>query len=105
MNSLKASLEALFQQLLAEYGPQHWWPADSDFEVMVGAVLTQNTAWNNVEKAIQNLKSTCELNCDEGFFNEFHALIVIHAKSICQTRPKCDVCTLGSICDYGANSD
>jgi endonuclease-3 related protein len=38
------------------YGAQHWWPADSSFEVMVGAILTQNTAWGNVEKAIVNLK-------------------------------------------------
>lgn len=38
------------------YGKQHWWPADSAFEVMVGAILTQNTAWQNVEKAIDNLK-------------------------------------------------
>ena len=37
--------------LLACYGPQHWWPARTSFEVMVGAVLTQNTAWTNVEKA------------------------------------------------------
>jgi endonuclease-3 related protein len=40
---------------MKSYGPQNWWPADSPFEVMVGAVLTQNTAWINVEKAIENL--------------------------------------------------
>lgn len=44
-------------RLGAAYGPQHWWPAESPFEVMVGAVLTQNTAWTNVEKAIANLKA------------------------------------------------
>ena len=42
--------------MFAAYGPQHWWPGDSPFEVMVGAVLVQNTAWKNVEKAIGNLK-------------------------------------------------
>lgn len=42
------------------YGPQYWWPADTPFEVMAGAVLTQNTAWTNVEKAIKNLK---QVNC------------------------------------------
>ena len=42
--------------MLARYGRQHWWPADSPFEVMVGAVLTQATAWGNVERAISNLK-------------------------------------------------
>ena len=44
-----------FDSLLACYGPQHWWPGDSPFEIMVGAILTQNTAWSNVEKAIANL--------------------------------------------------
>jgi endonuclease III related protein len=43
--------------LLAAYGSQKWWPAETPFEVMVGAVLTQNTNWRNVEKAIANLKS------------------------------------------------
>jgi endonuclease-3 related protein len=42
--------------LYKAYGPQHWWPGESVFEVMVGAVLTQNTAWTNVEKAIANIK-------------------------------------------------
>jgi endonuclease-3 related protein len=46
----------VFDRLLQHHGPQHWWPGDTPFEVMVGAVLTQNTAWINVEKAIANLK-------------------------------------------------
>ncbi|EGV50619.1 endonuclease III domain-containing protein [endosymbiont of Riftia pachyptila] len=50
-------LRTVYSQLLQCYGPQHWWPADSAFEVMVGAVLTQNAAWSNVERAIQNLKA------------------------------------------------
>ncbi|MCW8906429.1 MAG: endonuclease III domain-containing protein [Sedimenticola sp.] len=45
----------VYRHLLEEYGPQGWWPADSPFEVMIGAVLTQNTAWRNVESAIRNL--------------------------------------------------
>lgn len=45
-----------YEQLLAAFGPQHWWPGDSPFEVIVGAVLVQNTAWRNVERAIQNLR-------------------------------------------------
>jgi endonuclease-3 related protein len=45
--------------LLAAYGPQRWWPAETPFEVCVGAILTQNTAWANVERAIANLKSAC----------------------------------------------
>ena len=43
--------------LKSRYGPSGWWPGDSPFEVAVGAVLTQNTAWTNVEKAIDNLKA------------------------------------------------
>jgi endonuclease-3 related protein len=49
-------LNQTYQTLLSHYGPRHWWPADSPFEVVVGAVLTQNTNWNNVEKAIANLR-------------------------------------------------
>jgi len=47
---------ALHDGMLAAYGEQAWWPADSQFEVVVGAVLTQNTNWSNVERAINNLK-------------------------------------------------
>jgi len=44
-----------FDILFDHYGPQHWWPGDTPFEIMVGAILTQNTAWSNVERAIGNL--------------------------------------------------
>ncbi|MFC1961943.1 endonuclease III domain-containing protein [Chloroflexota bacterium] len=47
----------LYHRLTEQYGSQHWWPAGSPFEVMVGAILTQSTAWQNVEKAIRNLKT------------------------------------------------
>ena len=50
-------LETYFRALLRHFGPQGWWPAETPFEVMVGAILTQNTAWTNVEKAILNLKA------------------------------------------------
>jgi len=56
----KATAEKLldiYRRLYAAYGRQHWWPADSPFEVVVGAILTQSTAWVNVEKAIQNLRA------------------------------------------------
>lgn len=52
-----------YRTLHAHYGPQHWWPGETPFEVMVGAVLTQNTAWTNVEKAIANLKRARALSC------------------------------------------
>lgn len=47
---------SVYKCLFKHYGSQHWWPGETPFEVMVGAVLTQNTAWSNVEKAIVNLK-------------------------------------------------
>jgi endonuclease-3 related protein len=205
-------LKRIYRQLFKHYGPQHWWPAESPFEVMVGAVLTQNTAWINVERAIANLRQadlldpvslsaldqteladylrpagyfnikakrlqaltrfllhhqqldhldTEELRqmllgvhgigpetaddillyafqrpvfvidaytrrmfsrlglVDEGssyetlrehfessleldveMFNEYHALIVQHAKHVCRTKPKCQTCLLSSGCDY-----
>ena len=54
---LDQKLEKFYQTLLAHYGPQNWWPGDTPFEVMVGAILTQNTNWANVEKTISNLKA------------------------------------------------
>ncbi|NNE37368.1 MAG: endonuclease, partial [Gammaproteobacteria bacterium] len=54
----------VYQRMFDAYGPQDWWPADTPFEVMVGAVLTQNTAWVNVEKAINNLKQNSLLSLD-----------------------------------------
>lgn len=46
-----------FSRMLAHFGPLNWWPGETPFEVMVGAVLTQNTNWGNVERAIANLKA------------------------------------------------
>ncbi|HTT08107.1 MAG TPA: endonuclease III domain-containing protein [Gammaproteobacteria bacterium] len=48
-------LRTVYERLHHHHGPQHWWPGDTPFEIMVGAVLTQNTAWRNVERAIANL--------------------------------------------------
>jgi len=56
------TLLKVFEMLYQCYGPQRWWPADTPFEVMVGAVLTQNTAWLNVERAIANLKANNALD-------------------------------------------
>ena len=213
MKCSRKALGFIFDTLYACYGAQHWWPGDTPFEVMVGAVLTQNTAWSNVEKAIANLvardmldparivsvrqdylarwlkpsgyfnikakrlKHFCHwylesggypalrkiptdrlrdtllsvhgigpetaddillyafrrpvfvidaytrrlfsrlgmiagdepyetlrlmieqnLDADVDLFNEYHALIVKHAKDICRTRPRCDSCMLNARC-------
>lgn len=52
-----ASVRRLYAELLGAYGEQHWWPADSRLEIIVGAVLTQNTAWTNVERALERLRA------------------------------------------------
>ena len=49
-------LMKIFELLSSHFGPQNWWPAETELEMIVGAVLTQNTSWKNVEKAIENLK-------------------------------------------------
>lgn len=55
-------LMEVYRRLRAARGHQRWWPGDSPFEVVIGAVLTQNTSWRNVEKAIANLKSVGALD-------------------------------------------
>ncbi len=50
------NLEEIYKRLLAKFGPQNWWPAKTKFEVIIGAILTQNTSWENVERAIANLR-------------------------------------------------
>jgi endonuclease-3 related protein len=47
----------IYQKLYQSFGPQYWWPGETPFEIAVGAILTQNTNWGNVEKAINNLKN------------------------------------------------
>jgi len=74
----------IYEILLAHYGDLHWWPAKTSYEVMVGAVLTQNTAWSNVERAIGNfdgglgpetvldmdMEALCDIIRPAGFFNQ-----------------------------------
>jgi endonuclease III related protein len=56
MKSTRKRLLRIFESLLKHFGHRHWWPGETPLEVAVGAILTQNTAWRNVEKAIANLK-------------------------------------------------
>lgn len=56
MRAMNQRLLRIFDRLLAAFGKRHWWPGDTPLEIMVGAVLTQNTAWKNVERAIANMK-------------------------------------------------
>lgn len=61
----RRNLKLIFEKLLKFFGPQHWWPAESQFEVLVGSILTQNTNWTNVEKAINNLKKAGVLSAQK----------------------------------------
>ncbi|HIE34134.1 MAG TPA: endonuclease III domain-containing protein [Candidatus Altiarchaeales archaeon] len=55
---MNLKLMQIYQRLLERFGKQNWWPAETEFEVIVGAILTQASNWNNVERAINNLKSS-----------------------------------------------
>ncbi len=59
------SIWKIYQKLYFTFGSQHWWPAETPLEVMLGAILTQNTAWKNVEKAISALKTKGLLNLNQ----------------------------------------
>lgn len=54
---VRGALRRYYRRLLAHFGPQHWWPGGTRFEVILGGLLTQNTSWRNVEKALENLRS------------------------------------------------
>ena len=60
--NLRDALLDIYRRLYDSYGRQYWWPADAPFEVIIGAILTQSTAWTNVEKAIANLKAADALD-------------------------------------------
>ena len=61
---MRRKLLKLYDDLYAEYGAQNWWPAETRFEVIIGAILVQSTAWGNVVKAINNLKAANVLTPD-----------------------------------------
>ena len=71
---IASGLKQTNHTLFRAHGKQHWWPGNSRFEIMVGAVLTQNTAWVNVERAIANLKGANRLSPD--------AIVGTHSKSL-----------------------
>lgn len=56
------AIRAYYHTLFGAWGPQYWWPARSSFEVIAGAFLTQNTAWTNVERALENLRNAGSLS-------------------------------------------
>lgn len=63
MKKEQKQLMAFYDYMLAYFGPRHWWPAETPFEVVIGAILTQSVSWKNVEKAIENLKAAGIMDC------------------------------------------
>ncbi len=61
----RGTIQTIYRELSRAWGPQHWWPAESPFEVIVGAILTQNTSWTNVERALGNLRTANALSLAE----------------------------------------
>lgn len=75
-----ATLGRVYRRLLAHHGPQGWWPADTPFEVMIGAILTQNTAWSNVERALARLRTHGPLSA--------HAILALPPETLAEAlRP------------------
>ncbi len=68
-NSKRSQVREIYDRLMRAYGPQGWWPGETGVEVVVGAILTQNTAWTNVERAIARLKAAGVLD-----WSKLHAL-------------------------------
>lgn len=68
--SLDTLLLKVYSLLYSAFGPQHWWPGESKLEVIVGAILTQNTNWKNVERAIDRLKENDMMSVDKILKNE-----------------------------------
>ena len=76
-------IRTYYETLYRAWGAQHWWPAETPFEVIVGAYLTQNTAWINVERALANLRNAGALSVDAS------ALAVVSRYFSCGRR-RCD---------------
>jgi endonuclease-3 related protein len=86
---MKTLLLEIYRRLYRAYGPRHWWPGETSFEVMVGAILTQNTSWRNVEKAIGHLKEKGVLN-SEGIYKLRKSQLASLIKSSGYYRIKAD---------------
>jgi endonuclease-3 related protein len=65
MNIVGQKLEQIFELLFERFGPQYWWPGETKDEIITGAILTQNTNWQNVEKAVLNLKKASLMSLDK----------------------------------------
>lgn len=62
---MKLTIQELYDKLYDNLGPQGWWPADNPFEIIVGAILVQNTNWRNVERSLHNLREKTQFDPDK----------------------------------------
>ncbi|MEN6425793.1 MAG: endonuclease III domain-containing protein [Phycisphaerales bacterium] len=77
MKTTREQLLDIYRLLLDFLGPQHWWPGETPFEIALGAILTQNTSWSNVERAVANLKAARLLDACK-----LHALDMEHLETL-----------------------
>jgi len=88
--SISQKLLNIYHQLMDYYGPQHWWPAQEPFEVIVGAILTQSAAWLNVEKAIAISSATISSMPRHAKRADIHLWMVPHRVSkVCNISGSC----------------
>ena len=72
----KRTVMMIYNRLLDHFGPQQWWPGDTNLEILVGAILTQGVAWRNVEKALDNLKAAGKLG--------IHSLVTLSDENLAE---------------------
>jgi endonuclease III related protein len=77
MENMQQRLLDIFNMLLESFGKRNWWPGETELEIIIGAVLTQNTSWKNVEKAIDNLKRHNAMDIDSLFKMDRETLALI----------------------------
>ncbi len=70
----KNKLLEIYDKLFERYSYQHWWPAVTKDEIVIGAILTQNTAWSNVEKAVENLKNSGICSLEAVFYTDIDSI-------------------------------
>jgi len=102
MTDRNGLIRLIFDRLHGFFGPQNWWPADTPFEVIVGAILTQNTSWKNVAHAVANLREhgllsfealcavpeplLAELIRSSGYYNQKARKLKAFCRHVCETR-------------------
>lgn len=99
--SLDTSLLKIYSLLYDRFGPQYWWPGESKLEVIVGAILTQNTNWKNVETAINRLKENNMLSVEKMLENEYLLPELIRSTGYYRVKAERLINVMRKIKEYG----